>query len=73
LRDFHFLNRMTQGRRSDEDPAIAVDQATVLLGPALILTALVLARGLAALVFSDLPPFRWLARWPCSLRSSPIS
>jgi uncharacterized protein len=59
----HFLNRMTQRRRGDEDPAIAVEQATVLMGPALILTALVLACGLAALVFSDLPPLRlfgWL-------------
>jgi len=59
----HFLNRMTQKKRSDEDPAIAVEQATVLMGPALILTALVLACGLAALVFSDLPPLRlfgWL-------------
>ena len=54
---------MTQKKRSDEDPAIAVEQATVLMGPALILTALVLACGLAALVFSDLPPLRlfgWL-------------
>ena len=59
----HFLNRMTQRRRGDEDPAIAVEQATVLMGPALILTTLVLACGLAALVFSDLPPLRlfgWL-------------
>ncbi len=59
----HFLNRMTQRRRGEEDPAIAVEQATVLMGPALILTALVLACGLAALVFSDLPPLRlfgWL-------------
>jgi uncharacterized protein len=59
----HFLNRMTQRQSSDEDPAIAVEQATVLMGPALILTALVLACGLAALVFSDLPPLRlfgWL-------------
>ncbi len=54
----HFLNRMTQRRRGDEDPAIAVEQATVLMGPALILTTLVLACGLAALVFSDLPPLR---------------
>jgi uncharacterized protein len=59
----HFLNRMTQTRRDDDDPAIAVEEATVLMGPALILTALVLACGLAALVFSDLPPLRlfgWL-------------
>jgi uncharacterized protein len=59
----HFLNRMTQERRANEDPGIAVERATVLMGPALILTALVLACGLAALVFSDLPPLRvfgWL-------------
>jgi predicted RND superfamily exporter protein len=59
----HFLNRMTQERQAKEDPAIAVERATVLMGPALILTALVLACGLAALVFSSLPPLRlfgWL-------------
>jgi predicted RND superfamily exporter protein len=59
----HFLNRMTLERRSNEDPAIAVERATVLMGPALILTAFVLACGLAALVFSNLPTLRlfgWL-------------
>ncbi|MBV9288039.1 MAG: MMPL family transporter, partial [Hyphomicrobiales bacterium] len=59
----HFLNRMTRERKPNEDPAIAVERATVLMGPALILTALVLASGLAALVFSNLPPLRlfgWL-------------
>ena len=64
----HFLNRTTQRRRGEEDPAIAVEQATVLMGPALILTALVLACGLAALVFSA----GW-ARSPCSPPLSPIS
>ena len=34
-------------RTEPSDPAIAVEQATVLMGPALILTALVLACGLA--------------------------
>jgi predicted RND superfamily exporter protein len=59
----HFLNRMTQERRSNEDPANAVERATVLMGPALILTTFVLACGLAALVFSNLPTLRlfgWL-------------
>jgi predicted RND superfamily exporter protein len=59
----HFLNRMTRERRMNEDPAIAVERATVLMGPALILTAFVLACGLAALVFSNLPTLRlfgWL-------------
>ena len=39
-------------------------RATVLVGPALILTTLVLACGLAALVFSSLPALRlfgWLS------------
>ncbi|MBV9287817.1 MAG: MMPL family transporter [Hyphomicrobiales bacterium] len=59
----HFLNRMTRERKDGEDPAPAVERATVLVGPALILTTFVLACGLAALVFSDLPPLRlfgWL-------------
>ena len=60
----HFLNRMTQERKPGEDPAVAVERATILVGPALILTTLVLACGLAALVLSDLPALRlfgWLS------------
>ncbi len=60
----HFLNRMARERRPHDDPAIAVERATVLIGPALILTTLVLACGLAALVFSNLPALRlfgWLS------------
>jgi uncharacterized protein len=51
----HFLNRMVRERRPRDDPANAVERATVLIGPALILTTLVLSCGLAALVFSNLP------------------
>ena len=62
----HFLNRL---RHEDEehpspDPADAVQRATVLMGPALILTSIVLACGLAVTVFSDLPSLRtfgWLS------------
>jgi uncharacterized protein len=59
----HFLNRMTRERRKGEDPARAVERATVVMGPPLILTTVVLACGLAALVFSNLPALRlfgWL-------------
>ncbi len=59
----HFLNRMVRERRPHDDPAIAVERATVLIGPALILTTFVLACGLEALVFSNLPALRlfgWL-------------
>ena len=45
-------------------PVDAVERATVLMGPALILTSLVLACGLAVTVFSDLPSLRtfgWLS------------
>jgi predicted RND superfamily exporter protein len=47
-----------------QNPAIAVERATVLVGPALILTTVVLACGLAVTVFSDLPSLRlfgWLS------------
>ena len=60
----HFLNRMTREMRGSDDPAIPVERATVLVGPALILTTLVLACGLAALVLSNLPALRlfgWLS------------
>jgi uncharacterized protein len=60
----HFLNRMTRERGPGEDPAVAVQRATILIGPALILTTLVLSCGLAALIFSNLPVLRlfgWLS------------
>jgi predicted RND superfamily exporter protein len=60
----HFLNRLRLEERPGEDPGRAVERATVLVGPALILTSLVLACGLAATVFSDLPSLRlfgWLS------------
>jgi hypothetical protein len=60
----HFLNRMRAEDRPGADPAIAVERATVLVGPALILTSVVLACGLAALTYSNLPSLRlfgWLS------------
>jgi uncharacterized protein len=60
----HFINRLRLEDRPGEDPAVAVERATVLVGPALILTSVVLACGLAVTVFSDLPSLRlfgWLS------------
>jgi predicted RND superfamily exporter protein len=60
----HFMNRMWREDRPHADPAIAVERATVLVGPALILTSIVLACGLAALTYSNLPSLRlfgWLS------------
>ncbi len=60
----HFLNRLRLESRPDQDPGVAVERATVLVGPALILTSIVLACGLAVTVFSDLPSLRlfgWLS------------
>ena len=60
----HFLNRLRLQHHPGEDYSIAVEQATVLIGPALILTSVVLACGLAVMVFSDLPSLRlfgWLS------------
>jgi predicted RND superfamily exporter protein len=60
----HFLNRLLLEDRPGQDPGIAVERATVLVGPALILTSAVLACGLAVTVFSDLPALRlfgWLS------------
>ena len=59
----HFLNRLRLENRPGEEAAVAVERATVLVGPALILTSVVLACGLAMTVFSDLPSLRlfgWL-------------
>jgi predicted RND superfamily exporter protein len=60
----HFLNRLQLEERSGESSAAIVERATILVGPALILTSLVLACGLAVTVLSDLPSLRlfgWLS------------
>jgi predicted RND superfamily exporter protein len=60
----HFVNRQRLEDNPQDDPAVAVERATVLVGPALILTSVVLACGLAVTVFSDLPSLRlfgWLS------------
>ena len=60
----HFLNRLRLEDRPENDPGVGVERATVLVGPALILTSVVLACGLAVTVFSDLPSLRlfgWLS------------
>ena len=60
----HFLNRLRLEQNPGEDPGAVVQRATVLVGPALILTSVVLACGLAMTVFSDLPSLRlfgWLS------------
>jgi hypothetical protein len=60
----HFLNRLRLEYRHGEDPAEGVKRPTMLVGPALILTSVVLACGLAVTVFSDLPSLRlfgWLS------------
>ncbi|HEY0330519.1 MAG TPA: MMPL family transporter [Rhodopseudomonas sp.] len=60
----HFLNRLRLEDRPGVGSAQAVERATVLVGPALILTTVVLACGLVVTVFSDLPSLRlfgWLS------------
>src|SRR6202789_661920 len=60
----HFLNRLRLERTPGVSPELAVERATVLVGPALILTTVVLACGLVVTVFSDLPRLRlfgWLS------------
>jgi len=60
----HFLNRMRLEDQPGLDPGVVVERATILVGPALILTSIVLACGLAVTVFSDLPSLRlfgWLS------------
>ncbi len=54
----HYLNRLRLEDRPGEDPAIGVERATVLIGPALVLTSMILAFGLGVTVLSDLPSLR---------------
>jgi len=58
-----YLNRLRLEYAPGEDPEAAVRRATAMVGPALILTSLVLAFGLGVTIFSDLPSLRlfgWL-------------
>ncbi|MCK1738105.1 MMPL family transporter [Bradyrhizobium sp. 138] len=60
----HFLNRLRLESKPGVGSGLAVERATVLVGPALILTTVVLACGLVVTVFSDLPSLRlfgWLS------------
>jgi predicted RND superfamily exporter protein len=60
----HFLNRLRLESKPGVSSALAVERATVLVGPALILTTVVLACVLVVTVFSDLPSLRlfgWLS------------
>jgi uncharacterized protein len=60
----HFLNRLRLENTPGTGAARAVERATVLVGPAVILTSVVLACGLVVTVFSDLPSLRlfgWLS------------
>src|SRR6201989_3397326 len=60
----HFLNRLRLESKAGVVSDIARERSTVLVGPALILTTLVLACGLVVTVFSDLPSLRlfgWLS------------
>lgn len=54
----HFLNRLAREEAVGEDPTLAIRRARVLVGPAIILTTIVLAFGLGVTVFSSLPSLR---------------
>jgi predicted RND superfamily exporter protein len=54
----HFLNRLRLEEGPGMPPEIAIRRARVLVGPAIILTTIVLAFGLGVTVFSDLPSLR---------------
>lgn len=59
----HYFNRLRLEHDPDADPATGVSRATILIGPALILTTLVLVVGLGVTTFSGLPSLRlfgWL-------------
>lgn len=54
----HFLNRLRLEEQHEPVAELAIRRARVLVGPAIILTTLVLAFGLGITVFSDLPSLR---------------
>jgi predicted RND superfamily exporter protein len=60
----HYLNRLRLEESAGGDPVENIVRASMLVGPALILTTLVLACGLGVTVLSDLPSLRlfgWLS------------
>jgi predicted RND superfamily exporter protein len=60
----HFLNRLRLEEGPGDPIDAVVERATILVGPAVILTSVVLACGLAVTIFSDLPSLRlfgWLS------------
>jgi predicted RND superfamily exporter protein len=54
----HFLNRLRMEEHANVPPELAIRRARVLVGPAIILTTIVLAFGLGVTIFSDLPSLR---------------
>lgn len=54
----HFLNRLQLEEQVGDAPEQAIRRARVLVGPAIILTTIVLTFGLGVTVFSDLPSLR---------------
>jgi hypothetical protein len=58
----HYLNRLRLEDGLDARPDEATARAVELIGPALIVTTIVLACGLAVTVFSDLPSLRLFGR-----------
>lgn len=58
----HYLNRLRLEDWPGRDPVEVTSRAAILMGPALILTSIVLACGLAVTIFSDLPSLRLFGR-----------
>jgi len=54
----HFFNRLSIEEQVEPRADVAIRRARVLVGPAIILTTLVLTFGLGVTVFSDLPSLR---------------
>jgi len=54
----HFMNRLRLEEKPGVPPEVAIRNARVLVGPAIILTTIVLAFGLGVTVFSELPSLR---------------
>ena len=54
----HFMNRLKIQEDLGEPPDEAIRSARILVGPAIILTTIVLAFGLGVTIFSDLPSLR---------------
>lgn len=68
----HFLSRFRQEMAMDEDTIGSIGRAMTSVGPALVMTTIILVTGFGAMLLSDLPGHRTFAAMACTTISSAL-